>query len=334
MKHITFFSTLVLCLTYFNLVSQANWTAPQNPEELGEVHWLRNYDEAVLESKQSGLPVFILFQEVPGCSNCTTYGNKVLSHPFIVEMIETHFVPLAIFNNKGGHDKKVLERFNEPSWNNPVVRVVSQQGQDIISRLSGDFSPLGLASKIKQALPITNQVVPLYFDIWYEELKGASSEEEAYLSMYCFWTGEKEIAQLDGVLSTEAGYMHGKEVVKVTYNKDKTRLKTIVKAAKSKNCADQVYVGSDSDYPEADKTTSKYRIDKEVKYYLLKSPYKSIPMTPLQAAKVNAAIGSRKDPKVFLSDRQIALLDVKSKAKSRINQEFVAAWYEALSDTP
>jgi len=71
-----------------------------NPIELGKVEWLRDYDEAIAQSKATGKPIFLLFQEVPGCANCTKYGQDILSHPLMVEAIETEFVPLAIFNNK------------------------------------------------------------------------------------------------------------------------------------------------------------------------------------------------------------------------------------------
>lgn len=34
--------------------------------ELGTVDWLRSYPEAVAKAKESGKPILILFQEVPG----------------------------------------------------------------------------------------------------------------------------------------------------------------------------------------------------------------------------------------------------------------------------
>jgi hypothetical protein len=36
------------------------------PVELGTVEWQRDYEKAAAESKKSGKPVFLLFQEVPG----------------------------------------------------------------------------------------------------------------------------------------------------------------------------------------------------------------------------------------------------------------------------
>ena len=35
-------------------------------EELGQVHWGRSLDEAKAQSAESGKPILVLFQEVPG----------------------------------------------------------------------------------------------------------------------------------------------------------------------------------------------------------------------------------------------------------------------------
>ena len=107
-----------------------------NHEELGKVIWERDFEKGLVKSKIENKPVFLLFQEVPGCSTCRNYGNNVLSHPQIVEAIETLFVPVAIFNNKKGKDAAVLKMYNEPSWNNPVVRIVDTEKKNIVNRVS------------------------------------------------------------------------------------------------------------------------------------------------------------------------------------------------------
>ena len=37
-----------------------------NPVEVGNVHWGRDFDAALKMSAESGKPVLVLFQEVPG----------------------------------------------------------------------------------------------------------------------------------------------------------------------------------------------------------------------------------------------------------------------------
>jgi len=151
--------------------------------------------------------------------------------------------------------------------------------------------------------------------------------------MYCFWTGEKEIAQIPGVLSTEAGFMHGKEVVKVTYDKSTTDLDGIVKVAKKERCADQVFADVGKKEKVVDRSTGRYRKDREVKYYLQHTDYKAIPMTALQAAKVNAAIGEGQSPESYLSPRQQALYKRSAKSDNNyISQDFMTAWYHAIDE--
>lgn len=133
---------------------------PTQPIELGQVDWLRDFDQAIAQSKTSGKPVFILFQEVPGCSTCRNYGQNVLSQPVIVDAIENSFIPLAIFNNKKGKDYKVLTYYKEPAWNNPVVRIVASDKQDIVPRVSGNYSQLGVVQAMRQALDLSGFVVP------------------------------------------------------------------------------------------------------------------------------------------------------------------------------
>ncbi len=55
----------------------------------------------------------------------------------MVEAAESLFVPVAIRNNsEGDADARVRERFDEPAWNNPVVRILAPGDErDRIPRL-------------------------------------------------------------------------------------------------------------------------------------------------------------------------------------------------------
>ncbi len=80
------------------------------PVELGKIQWGRDLDHALLAAQTSGKPVFVLFQEVPGCQTCVSFGEQVLSHPLPVEAIETAFEPVFVYNNKSGKDAEILRR--------------------------------------------------------------------------------------------------------------------------------------------------------------------------------------------------------------------------------
>ncbi len=292
-------------------------TNPQHPE-LGDVSWHRDFSKAIQLSEKADKPILILFQEVPGCATCRNYGHNVLTHPLIVEAIETEFIPLAIFNNKKGADEEVLKYYNEPSWNNPVVRIVKSNKQNIIPRIGRDYSQLGMVEGMVKALQNEGKAVPKYMDLLHQELMAeANGLEKVNFSMYCFWTGEKEIGQVDGVIHTRPGFMHGKEVVEVEYDPNIVTLKQLTRKAKSAKCASDVYVEHTHQFSDAQEvvgagnvnTSADFRLDKEPKYYLSKTIYRHLPMTKLQAVKANALIGKQQSPNHLFSGRQLKKLE-------------------------
>lgn len=316
--------SIVVCQAQF-------FTYPKsNPVELGKVAWIRDYDLAIKTAKEKKMPILILFQEVPGCSNCTTFGNGILSHPLIVEAIETSFVPLCIYNNKGGKDKQILDQFQEPAWNNPVVRIINSSGKDLVPRQPSFSSTTKVVSTIISGIHSAGGQAPKYLELVLEETKAKESKsvDEAYFSMYCFWSGEKEIGKMEGVLATEAGFMHGKEVVKITFNDSKVKLKDIYSEAKSVGCADQVYGHIDQSSGLQVKPISKYTKDKEDKYYLSKSKYKTIPMTELQKTRVNSTIARSENPDNFLSPRQLSILNNTSYTQSLTSSMIENVWFK------
>lgn len=317
-----FFSITYTSAQYFSFPHE-------NPVELGKVKWLRDYDLAIHEAKIKKLPVFILFQEVPGCSNCTTYGNNILSNPLIVETIESCFVPLCIYNNTDGKDRKVLNKYNEPIWNNPVIRITDKDGNNIVPR-QPEFSKMSnILSTMIDGLGKSGQSVPKYLQLLYNE-ESAKEEgliAEAYFSMYCFWSGEKEIAGIPGVLATEAGFMHGKEVVSIRYRSDKISLDDLYAQSKKLGCGDDVYGGIQAGAHLKIKPLGIYRKDKEDKYYLYNSEYKVIPMTNLQKTKVNRMLALGQKPDSLLSPKQLSILRSKSKSVSHISDRMEDVWW-------
>lgn len=271
-------------------------TDAQNPEELGAVHWLRDLDAGQTEAKKTGKPILILFQEVPGCSNCTRFGNATLSHPLIVEAIETYFVPVCIFNNKGGKDGEALKRFNEPAWNNPVVRIVRADYQDVVVRMPNFSSSVQIVSGIRQALERNATPVPQYLQLLEEELSARDAGlETATFSMYCFWSGEGTFGSILGVVETAPGYQDGKEVVRVQFDPTvvkKNDLEALTKPKGVSSCS----------------RNEGFRNDQEPKYYLSHTDYSFIPMTTLQACRANSLVGKNESPDILLSPRQLDLL--------------------------
>lgn len=323
MKSIKYITTAFLCTLLFSMNAQQKTNPKNQDEELGKVAWYRDYDQAVLLSAKENKPVFILFQEVPGCMTCRNYGHNVMSNPLLVEAIENEFIPLAIFNNKGGKDKQVLQKYNEPTWNNPVVRIVDNAGNNLTNRIAGDYSALAVYNAITEVLQKEGKEIPKYLMLLGQELKGNKygATRETYYSMYCFWTGEKQLGSNEGVLNTEAGFMNGREVVKVTYNTEIVSDKTLTSFAQQNKMSP---IQKDNSYRAS---------SKDEDYYLQHSNYKYIPLTRLQRTKINSALGNRKSAESYLSPSQKKWLDNINQIgkKVRFNKDFETNWNVLVS---
>ena len=331
----------------YGIKYQALLNNSQNsPRELGRVKWLRGFSEAVQVARAKNKPLLVLFQEVPGCATCVNYGDRVLSHPLIVEAIESLFVPAVVYNNVKGEDKKTLKLFGEPAWNNPVVHIMTADRKEIAARVSGNYTVSGLSSAIVAALKTINRKVPTYLQLLSDESKAQSRKvERGTFAMYCFWSGEAALGALPGVVSTRPGFLHGFEVVEVEFDPTVLSYAELVKAAKTRQYALRVFTRNAKQQETAAKivgntavvSNQSIRPDGEPKYYLSKTLLRYVPMTSMQASRVNAAIRKSEDPRSFLSPRQIKLLNfVKSHPdaewKNAIGStDLPKAWDEAIA---
>lgn len=272
-----------------------------NPIEVGTVRWQRDFDAALDASKESGKPLFVLFQEIPGCSGCQAFGRDVLSNPLLVEAIEDEFIPVLIYNNRaGGDDSALLKRFGEPAWNYQVVRFLDADGKDLIPRKDRVWSTSGIAARSVDALKKAGRPVPKYLRELALENDAAKLKQCAF-SMYCFWTGEVQFGKITGVISTEAGWIDHQEVTRVTYNEKVISLEELKNKAGTLPGIGHFYSEKnvDADYHVAKSSDQKRQLSgwKEIR---------SITgITPMQLTKINAfAPTNRKEALEWLSPRQ------------------------------
>ncbi len=272
---------------------------PAQPEEAGAVAWGRDLNKALTASRQSGRPVFALFQEIPGCAGCKQFGRDVLSDPLIVGAIEAAFTPLLIHNNKPGTDAEAMQRFGEPAWNYQVVRFLDADGGDIIPRKDRVWESGPLAERMIAALEKAKRPVPPYLKLVAAE--NSPRLRQAVLAMGCFWTGEMELGKIEGVITTEAGFMEGREVALVRYDPGIIALPKLIAAAEKVRCAKSVHVPA-AELPDARAaglqigTISGYRAAPadDQKKQIPGTAVEKLGLTGAQATKVNAWI--RTDP--------------------------------------
>ncbi len=270
-----------------------NAISNSQPEEVGKVKWGRDLDAALASSKATGKPIFALFQEVPGCSGCKQFGRDVLSNPLLVEAIQSEFTPLLIHNNQPGKDAEVIKRFDEPAWNYQVVRFLDEEAKDIIPRQDRVWEVTPLAERMMTTLTNAKRPIPPYLPLIASEHSGRL--KQAVFTMGCFWTGEVGLGKIEGVVTTEAGFMAGREVAMIHYDPSIITLPALIATAEKVKCARAVAV------PAAEATTelkSRLKVDvisgyraapaDDQKYHLQSTAFAKLTLSPAQATKVNA----------------------------------------------
>lgn len=267
--------------------------APEQPVEVGKVEWGRDLNAALSASKTSGKPIFALFQEVPGCAGCKQFGKDVLSEPVIVDAIENAFVPLLIHNSKGGKDAEILKRFNEPAWNYQVVRFLNAKGEDIISRKDKVWTTGPLVDRMIQSLDKARRPIPRYLSIL--EAEQSSELKTVAFSMYCFWTGEMKLGQIEGVITTEAGFIGAHEVTLVKYDPRSLTLPKLITEAAKVDCANAIYLpeedlnaAPDTRLQIAKLTSYRPAPASDQKKQLSGTNHEKLGLTPGQSTKFNA----------------------------------------------
>ncbi len=226
-------------MTVFALVAVLG-AVPQ-PVELGKVPWLRDFEAAVRLSKETKKPLLVLFDEVPGCDTVRGFGREVLSDAQVVSRISRDFVPVAVFNNVGGADAKVLQSFGEPAWNNPVVRIIDADRKPLAPRFDGPYS----------------------LEAFQRVLASVRAVEKVTLSAACFWECEARLGTLDAVRASRVGFLQGEEVVEVEFDAKVLNRTQFVAEATKLECANRVFTPKEAE-------SIRYS-EKDTKYFLRSS---------------------------------------------------------------
>ncbi len=165
----------------------------------------------------------------------------MLAQPRVVEILERDFIPVAIYNNAGGYDQKILKQFNEQSWNYQVMRFLDADLKDLIPRKDKVWDVRGTLGRMAKALEVSKSSSQGSAKEGQSSDRAASNKIAAF-AMYCFWTGEAKLGSLEGVVETEAGFYDGREVVVVKYDDREIDLLTLVAEAEKFECASAVYL--------------------------------------------------------------------------------------------
>lgn len=240
-----------------------------------------------------------------------------MSHPLIVEACEELFVPLLVFNNREGTDAELLEKFSEPAWNNPVIRYLNAEAEDVIERQDGIWTTAGTAARMVEALSAAGRDAPKFL----RSLATTTDRvQSATFAMHCYWEGEAKLGLLPGVLQTRSAWADGLEVVEVQYDSAVIAYDKLLAEALRMECASTIFThnyrqlaaarSSGAEVRAIDKASDRRDAQKSDQlYYLSNSPYRFLPLTQHQAMRINGWLGTGGDPQVELSPRQQQLLN-------------------------
>lgn len=129
------------------------------------------------------------------------------------------------------------------------------------------------------------------------ESAGASkpATQRVAFAQACFWTGEMNLGQIEGVVRTEAGFFQGREVTLVEYAPERLALEDLARQARQAGVADTVHleIGSQralAGVPSGPPLDRGYRAApaSDQKKQIEGTPFARLRLSAEQATKVNA----------------------------------------------
>lgn len=270
--------------------------------------WGADLDAALTLSAETCRPVLALYRDGD--------AGGLTAQPLMAEAAEDLFVPLLLPANTAG--------------NGAGCRVFDAGGRDLVPPVEAVDTPGRLALVMVGALEAGEDSAPQWLRLAAAE-NGAGERRMVSLAMFCFWEGEAKLGDLDGVLATRSGMMGRDEVVEVVYDPEVLGFEALVESAQEMDCASAVYAHTADDLDRARELVgdlarpaperAELVDDAQVKYALKRTSMARLPLTPLQASKINADIRLGPDPRRWLSPRQLNMLD----AVERLLEEDPAA---------
>jgi len=220
-----------------------------------------------------------------------------------------------------GKAADVLKRYGEPAWNFQVVRFLTADGKDLIPREDKVWTVPAPAKRMVRSLKMAGLPASEALQHLAGRLAVAASPlQKVAFAQACFWVGEMQLGQIEGVERTEAGYFEGREVTLVEFNSQRVALPDLVKAMLARQCADRIYTATPIDKSSAETVVAGRRVG------LLDASYRVAPasdqkkqiqgpsaqgrfLKPEQATKVNAFIRHRSGRGRALPGRSTAITE-------------------------
>jgi hypothetical protein len=294
--------------------------AARNPAEGGRVRWTHDIEAAREAARSSGRPILVLEGVGKDCDACKTFARQALDHPIVVDAAAESFIAVAPAGRWGGAKAAAAPAADEirgaahpahPAHqaHQPAVRFVDAAGQDLAEALPVETGSAELlVRRMHDALAEAGRPVPRWLALVADEYDPPGGRRTAAFAVSCYWKGEKELGRLDGVVATRTGMVGRDEVVEVEFDPAVLDPATLTGKAKAMSCFRKVVAAGASADEAPEPADILDTSGNQQQYHLwLRKPWHFVPLTGLQATKVNAALLYRTDPAAYLSPSQVAI---------------------------
>ncbi len=256
----------------------AFWAADaRSPADHAAICWSHNVSQARHLSRESGKPIFWI-DEV----SARALLRGPLAHPIVVDAANDLFTPLI---NCDGAPNAVAVGFTDGD------------GRSLSNNLTGDVAAPQLLARMIAALKAAHRDVPAYLQLVADEYNPASPQTATF-AVGCYWEGERQIGKLNGILATRTGTIGGDEVVQVRYDATRVDYASVLHQVGAMQCFRSIVAPGDANL----------RPGEVQQFTLAQFPeYCYLPLTPLQATKINTALAQGTDADLLLSPTQRAM---------------------------
>jgi hypothetical protein len=207
---------------------------------------------------------------------------------------------------------------------NPLVRLLAPAGEERLAAQLDSLDTPAALEKLIAGLQSQHMAVPQYLLLVRDEYR-PMARETATFAVGCYWEGERDLGKLPGIVATRTGTIGSDEVVEAEYDPAKVDFKSLVSRMGRKSCFRKVYARTDGQQQAAtavtgavERSAAMVQPAEQQQFDLSQHPdYYYLPLTALQATKLNSALASDGDAQRFLSPRQRTMHDRLAKVLDR-----------------
>jgi hypothetical protein len=241
----------------------------------GSINWSHDLSTAQHFSRDSGKPILWIRDD----NSARKAITGPLAHPIVVDAADTLFIPLVTAETTPG---------------GASLCFVDASGRELAAGSSGSLTTAAVLKQMVAALQAAHRDVPAYLRLVSDEYNPVLPQTATF-AVGCYWEGERQIGKLDGIVATRTGTVGEDEVVEVDFDASRVGYPDLLQQVGSMRCFRSAVTPGGAKLQPSD--VQQFTLAQSPEYWYL-------PLTALQATKINAILSQRGDPDDLLSPTQ------------------------------